>query len=907
MTRTGSVLLAVVLAAGLWRLSTPRPPLVTRAAEPEEATVLIRFGANDVMPRPWDGRVRMEGGRVLALAGWQFGAGDEILPGDAWRCATREESYWYAPWERSLFPTKNLTKTTPKGVVLRTTLAGRVTVETTQGKLEFAPAEVTWAAPREFMGGNMTVSRAPAAVRLTTAESAEDYPALWEAPDQTMWLSYQTYQEGGDRLWVRRGFEAEPEALTDAGADVFRSTLAGNWVVWAQYVDGNWDLYGRRFDGKRWLAAERLTASAGPDIFHSLAEGPHGRVYLAWQSFRDGQSDIYLRVWDGRRWSAEIRVSDDPANDWEPAVAAAPDGRVTVVWDTYSRGNYDVRLRHWRDGKLSAVEPVAESAAFEARPAAVYDKRGRLWLAWDEGDADWGKDYALNIQNAGMGLLMRRQARLACYEAGKLRQLPGDPGAALPEEERQVFQRPTLALDGNGNPWMLFRFRTNTPRRGGGGEEAGGGFRAMWRLGAVSFQNGTWTKLVEFPYGYGRQDATVAAVTRKDGAVQVAWNSDGRTFAAPRPVNQDVYVATLAPGPAAGPVEWRPLVLPTDMAANPHPKEAADVARVRQYRATVGGKTYRIVRGDMHRHTDLSWDGNRDGTLFDAYRYALDAAAMDYIGVADHQAGETTYTWWVMQKAVRLFTVPGRFAPLYGYERSLSYPNGHRNIMFARPGVPVFAIPEAERRGQEGAAKLFAHLRAAGGISMPHTSATGAGTDFRDADAQVEPLVEIYQGYRHSYEHQGAPRSNEKMERPAGFIWNAWAKGLKLGVQSSSDHVSTHTSYAALYVTEVTREAVLEAIRARRSYAATDNILLDFRVEGAVAPRISAHIHGTGPLRKVEVIRNNQYIHSHASSGPALDFTYVDNEPPAGEVYYYIRVEQADGQLAWSSPVWIQR
>ena len=108
-------------------------------------------------------------------------------------------------------------------------------------------------------------------------------------------------------------------------------------------------------------------------------------------------------------------------------------------------------------------------------------------------------------------------------------------------------------------------------------------------------------------------------------------------------------------------------------------------------------------------------------------------------------------------------------------------------------------------------------------------------------------------------------------------------------------------------MTEVTREAVLEAIRARRSYAATDNILLDFRVEGAAVPRISAHIHGTGPLRKVEVIRNNQYIHSHAASGPAVDFTYVDNEPPVGEVYYYIRVEQADGQLAWSSPVWIQR
>jgi hypothetical protein len=870
---------------------------VTQAADGESLAVLVRFGGQQASPKRWDGRARIEGGTVLSIEGWQFASGDEILPDSAWRCATRQESYWYAPWERSLFPTKNLTKTTAKGLLLRTTSSGRVTIETPQGSFAFAPSELGWTTTREFLGGEATVSRAPSPERLTTADTAEDYPALWEASDGAVWLAWQAYQTGGDRLWVRRGLAAEPEPLTDAGVDLFRTAIAENWAVWAQHTAGNWDLYGRRFDGRRWTPAERLTTAPGPDIFHTLAAGPQGRLYLAWQSFREGQSDVYLRVWDGRRWSGEIRVSDDPANDWEPSVAVSPQGRATIAWDTYSRGNYDVVLRHWSDGKLSPLETVAGTAAFESRPVAVYDRKGRLWLAWDEGDAGWGKDYVLGTRDAGMGLLMRRQVRLACHQGGAWRQLPGDPALGLPEEERQVFQRPTLAVDGAGNPWVLFHFRTNTPREPRG-------FRTMWRLGALSFHNGAWTKLIEFPAGYGRQDSPVAAITTKDGTVQVVWNSDGRTFGAAQPVDQDLYRATLASGPAAGAIPWQPLALPNEQAANVHPNEAADVTRVRQYRATIDDKTYRIVRGDMHRHTDLSWDGNRDGTLFDCYRYSLDAAAFEYVGVADHQAGETEYTWWLTQKAVRLFTVPGRFAPLYGYERSLSYPNGHRNIMFAKPGVPVFPIPEAERRGTEGAAKLFAHLRAAGGISMPHTSATGAGTDWRDADAQAEPLVEIYQGYRHSYEHPGAPRANTKTERPAGFVWKAWEKGLKIGVQSSSDHVSTHSSYAMLYVTDITREAILEAIQARRSYAATDNILLDFRVDGS---RVRARVHGTAPIQKVELIRNNTYIHSQAGAGPALEFSYVDNQPPAGTSYYYLRVDQADGQLAWSSPVWIAR
>jgi len=46
-------------------------------------------------------------------------------------------------------------------------------------------------------------------------------------------------------------------------------------------------------------------------------------------------------------------------------------------------------------------------------------------------------------------------------------------------------------------------------------------------------------------------------------------------------------------------------------------------------------------------------------------------------------------------------------------------------------------------------------------------------------------------------------------------VWNAWAKGYKLGVQSSSDHVSTHTSYACVLAEQFTRAGILDAIRKR--------------------------------------------------------------------------------------------
>lgn len=41
-------------------------------------------------------------------------------------------------------------------------------------------------------------------------------------------------------------------------------------------------------------------------------------------------------------------------------------------------------------------------------------------------------------------------------------------------------------------------------------------------------------------------------------------------------------------------------------------------------------------------------------------------------------------------------------------------------------------------------------------------------------------------------------------------------------------------------------------------------------------------------------------------AGYATSFSLVDDEPLAGETYYRVRVEQRNGQRAWSSPIWVR-
>ena len=100
---------------------------------------------------------------------------------------------------------------------------------------------------------------------------------------------------------------------------------------------------------------------------------------------------------------------------------------------------------------------------------------------------------------------------------------------------------------------------------------------------------------------------------------------------------------------------------------------------------------------------------------------------------------------------------------MFTNERSMDYPDGHRNVMFAQgrgvyplPSLGVEALDHSLFKvkgdptlGTPDTKMLYAYLRHFGGICASHTTATyHGGTDWRDNDRQVEPVVEIYQGLR---------------------------------------------------------------------------------------------------------------------------------------------------------------
>jgi hypothetical protein len=221
---------------------------------------------------------------------------------------------------------------------------------------------------------------------------------------------------------------------------------------------------------------------------------------------------------------------------------------------------------------------------------------------------------------------------------------------------------------------------------------------------------------------------------------------------------------------------------------------------------------------------------------------------------------------------------------------------------------------------------LYRYLHELGGICASHTSATGMGTDWRDNDPGVEPVVEIYQGDRMSYEYAEAPRSGRdpKSGRPAniggwepkGFINHALAeKGFRIGFESSSDHWSTHISYTVVLAEKYDREGIIAAMRKRHCYAATDNIVLDVQsgphlmgdeFKTGEPPSLEMHVIGTGPLARIDVLRDSAVVETMKPDGNEYRGKWTDPKPAAGRHYYYVRVEQKDGELAWASPLWVE-
>ena len=947
--------------------------------------VLIEMGVKDDKGRDWSGQAKVAGAKIAKREGYRFRTGDKLLKGNAWQASSR----------RAIRAPKGqpaITKLEPiasVGVVLHLTDVkddATLTVELKdqEGDAPVVPLkEILTGKPHTLWNGTALVHLISTATPVETAKTEDDFPAAAYGPDGTLWVAYISYTvkedkrrieapmlrqqpedfknfytpEYGDQLFVkyyRGGVWSKPIPITKPGQDLARCAIAADkafvWVVYSAQRQGNFDLYRRSIvyhsggpkEPLDWSVSEesRMTTGAGPDINPAMRSDQSGKPWLACQSWGDdGQARISVFRMTTKWDRLALIEGKKGENCWHPAIAADNTGKVAVAYDIYRDGDYDVMVNVFdiKTGKDQSF-PVAATRKSETRPSVAY-QNDRLWVAYEEGPELWGKDYGAQSIKAGNPLYNERSVRVVrLHPDGKVTKpvmelptssydpprIPFDAFKTSKYERTTRYAYPKLGIDLNGHVWLGYRQNFGSRYSSHPG--------SYWLTFVRRLEEKSWSPPIEVHHSDGLLDHRPALLPHKSGGLLVIHNTDGR-YTTPEVIDNQIYASVInLPGEAGVPLEAAHSPGQKTPSAEADAERTA-VQRIRKHRIEAGDKTYRIVRGDFHRHTEISWDGGADGSLEDMFRYAIDAAAMDWIANGDHDNGAgREYSWWLTQKFDDAFHTPNAFVPMFSYERSVSYPHGHRNCMFAKRGVrtlPRLAPQKGKKKSPGGVhpddtKMLYRYLKELDGICASHTSATGMGTDWRDNDAAVEPIVEIYQGDRMSYEMEGAPRAGfdpqtKKLPAniagwyPKGFVSNALDKGYRLGFQASSDHWSTHISYFMVLAEKHDRKSILDAVKKRHVYGATDNIIVDVRSGPHImgdefksrAPALQIHVIGSDDLAKIDIIRDSKVLTSLKPQGQGFKTAWTDPQPLPGSHNYYIRVLQRNNEIAWSSPMWI--
>lgn len=325
------------------------------------------------------------------------------------------------------------------------------------------------------------------------------------------------------------------------------------------------------------------------------------------------------------------------------------------------------------------------------------------------------------------------------------------------------------------------------------------------------------------------------------------------------------------------------------------------------------------------------------------FEYARNEAHLDFVAGMHFSYQAALANVWVETKEVmERHHAPEEFITFLGVECDPG-PSGHKTVLFKHLDVPPLlaecrpAVRSPTYMRKELAPDtircdslqaLWAVLHGLGDkqviVTAHHTA------DWRYHDPTLQRLAEIYSKWG-TCEYLNNPLDKRRpTDPPREYVQDALELGHRLGIIAGGD---THDSrpgnqapepyglefpdgLTAVCADSLTREAIWTALWNRRTYGTTGaRILLEFEVNdepmgGEVVSDGSREVQvravGTAPISKLELIRDNEVVQCWQTDEEQVTLSYSDEDLlPEGEHYYYLRLTQVDGQMAWSSPVWV--
>ena len=351
----------------------------------------------------------------------------------------------------------------------------------------------------------------------------------------------------------------------------------------------------------------------------------------------------------------------------------------------------------------------------------------------------------------------------------------------------------------------------------------------------------------------------------------------------------------------------------------------------------------RIFWGDPHWQTFFT-DGIHCPE--ELYSFARDEAFLDFGAISDHSEGLTEQQWKYFNEVTNDYNEQGKFATLVGFEWT-SIKWGHRNVYYRGNEGQILRSDDPK---QDTLTKIWSLLENKEAIAIPHhTSNVVMGVDWGHGwNPKYEKAVEIHSVWGNSECHadDGNPQPIKTSggEKRGQHVIDALKLGYRFGFVGGGDihdgrpgddlhkyqekpeeyRILSSQGFTASFTEYLSRENIYDSIKAHSTYATTRcRIYLDVNL-GDVSmgqelglanyknkinnEKIQLKLSCAAP----EEIESAIFVHNGKnefkitpSNNPMLiqDNRLIDNLNPGD--FCYIRIITKKGNMAWSSPIWI--
>lgn len=714
-----------------------------------------------------------------------------------------------------------------------------------------------------------------------------EYPDLAVDNNGIVWAAYTEYLNEKENIILKK---IDGMKITDS--IVVNSISEGNeyyprlfcdaknklWIVWSAKRNNRWDIFIRNYWKGNLSEEINLTNNDAVDLHPSVCVDESSNLWIAWESMNNNNFEILaVKISEEEVVSAPINVSSSPNMDLRPTIFCSGNN-VSVVWDQQEEDKYQTFIKTITGNDQQ--EALSPAKGFNMAASAAYSNNGDLFTAWHSNlqpDGEAGYTPWIYFKNAGG----------STYTTA----LEGD---WLKVGEDQALEFPSLIIN-DGVQWIFTR--------------------ASQSFYVQAIKEDSASVLYKFEVeGWGGRGQNVRPFLSEDGFI----------YSIRRDINY-IYLNRFNPGAAQ--IKYSHKILKAEFehldekAVAPH--HAAENVELK----SLGHN--QIVFGDIHQHSALS-DGR--GTVDECFTRSKFIYRHDFAALSDHEwfTGNLLIPseWELIKIMGQYFYEPGKFITFAAYEWTTPrVPKGfgHKNVYFSGWDKPIFSF----KFDASSTKDLFQLLKENDAIAFPHHIGW-TGIDWENHDEEAQPDIEMISAHG-AFEYMGNEPIRHRGGMPGNFIQDGLAKGLKFGLIGSSDghglrwhhgiarkEDEWQTGLTGAIVPEKTKDNIFNALKTRRVYATSGSRIrtilkvndqwMGSDISTAAFPKIDIEVIGTAQIDYAVLLKDNEEI-LHLGrdwyDGFGIIYSYVDEKITEGEHFYYLRVVQSDGEMSWSSPVWV--